>query len=364
MKVRTIQILGAKNPGGAELMFTQLVAAFGRRPAQFEVLPIVRAGSWAAGRLREEGISYRTAPFGGMLDWRTASHCAAIADDFRPDVVMSWMSRPSRFMPQPHGKHHWATVARIGGAYPLKHYSGRVEHLVTITQELADRCITQGWPPEKVTVISNSRPPLEAGWEEARGPVRAKLGIPDGATVLIMAARLHAAKGYDVALEALSHLPKNVMLIALGDGALHDSLHALADRLGVGGRVRWVGWTDKVSDFAAASDIWLAPSRVEPLGSSNFDAWQHEKPLVSTDLPGPASIIKHGETGLLVPPGDAAALQAAVEKLIANPELTSRLVAQARARFERDHTEAKIVDTYFHFYRSLLAPSDVERAAS
>ena len=294
MKIRTIQMLGAKDAGGAELMFTQLVAAFARRPDQFEVLPIVRAGSWAADRLQEKGIDHRTAPFSGAFDWRTGRRCAEIAEAFGPDVVMSWMSRPSRFVPQPRRGRHWATVARVGGFYPMKYYSGRVEYLVTITHELRDRCIAQGWPPEKVTVISNSRPNLEAGWEAAREPVRAKLGIPQDATVLIIAARLHEAKGYDVALEALRRLPENVMLLALGNGPLEDALHALADRLGVSARVRWIGWTNRVSDFAAASDIWLAPSRsraarqqqLRRLAASASRLWP-------TDLPGPASAIKH-----------------------------------------------------------------------
>lgn len=349
--------MGAAKAGGAELFFIRLMKAFAQRADEIEILPVVRKGSWAAERLAEAGIKYATAGFGGMFDMSTAAVCRRLAAEFQPQVCMSWMNRATRFMPQPKAG-SWATVARLGGYYPLKNYRAKVTHLVANTLDIVAYCRNNGWPVSDVDYIPNFVPPLPEGWGRERSRLRAelrgRLGIPAGATVLLMAARLHEVKGYDVALHALAALPQDVYLVAVGEGPEREALAKLAGELGVAGRVCWAGWADNLSDYAAAADVWLVPSRHEPLGNSVLDAWNHGIPVVASRSAGPVSLIEDGVSGVLVPVGDAEALAAAVRAVAGAPETAAALAAGGAARLVKDFSEEVVVARYLAYYRGLI----------
>src|SRR5260370_1308960 len=111
---------------------------------------------------------------------------------------------------------------------------------------------------------------------------------------------LPPTEGFDLLLEALA-APREVALWIAGDGPLRPRLERLATRLGISGRVRFLGWREDVPRLLAAADLLVCPSLHEPLGNVVIEAWSAGLPVVATASDGPAGLIQDGESGILVP---------------------------------------------------------------
>jgi rhamnosyl/mannosyltransferase len=153
--------------------------------------------------------------------------------------------------------------------------------------------------------------------------------------VLLFVGRLVPYKGLDVFLRALPGL--HAQTIIVGDGPLRDRLGHMASELGLGDRVRFVGSIDdeELLSWYYACDVLVLPStsRQEAFGLVQLEAMLCGRPVVSTDLPtGVPWVNQHEQTGLVVPPGDAAALRGALARLVRDAELRRRLGEKARTR--------------------------------
>lgn len=347
--VRVVHAMGAAKPGGAETFFVrQMVALHGR--TDVAVLPVVRAGGWAAQQLKAAGVPFETAMFGGWWDVFTRRRLQALAVSFKADIVQAWMNRAAGFLPR--GK--WVNVARLGGYYKLKYYRKNADYLIGNTKDIVGYLVQNGWPKARAAYLPNFAPEPAAGWEKHRAVQRAAWGVPADVTVLLMASRLHMVKGYDVALQALASLPEHVWLVGAGEGPARPELEALAATLGVAHRVRFPGWVGNISDAAAVADIWLLPSRHEPLGNSVLDAWAHGKPLVASRCVGPESLMTDAENGLLVPVDDGEALAAAVARLLKDTHFAAKLAKAGAAEVRQHYAPAVVVDKLVAYYESLL----------
>lgn len=349
--LRLLHLMGAKKAGGAETFFIRLMVALHKRK-DVTLLPIVRAGSWAAKRLTEEGIPHKTAPFGGWWDnlWSTTrKQVQALADDVKPHTVTSWMNRAAAVTPQG----PWVTIGRQGGYYDLKYYANTVRYIVGNTQDIVDTAVKNGWPPNRVAVLPNFIPLPPKGWKTERKAVRQRYEIPPNATVLLVAGRLHANKGVDTALEALTYLPDNVWLLIVGEGPLRDDLKGLALKRGVAPRVVWTGWQDSVSPVAAAADMWLVPSRFEPLGNTVLDAWAHGLPVVATRTAGPAGLIGKGQ-GVLTPIDDVRAMAKAIQSVLDNPKQAAAIAKAGHAEYLTKFSEEVVVMQWLGYYKARL----------
>ncbi len=346
--LKVMQMIGAAKPGGAEMFAYRFFVALSKHP-KVDVLVVVREKSWMEGVLRDAGVPHKTVPYGGFFDWSTKGKVRRIAQDFQPDVVMSWMNRATRFVP----KGPWATVGRLGGFYDLKYYKGKVKHLVCNTEELCEHCRKGGWPAEALAMISNFIPAPAEGWRNARAAKRRELGFAEDDVVAIMSGRLHKVKGIDLAMKAVAGLPENFKLLLVGEGPLHAELTELAASLRISDRVVFAGWQDNVSPFAAASDLWLAPSRHEPLGNTCLDGWIHEIPVIVADTGGLAMLVEEGATGLKVPVEDADALREAMLRLAQDKSLQTNVMNGALAKFQRLYSEDVIVGQYLAYYTKL-----------
>lgn len=298
------------------------------------------AGRLAA--LHAAGVPTATAPFGGPLDFVTAPAIGRVLRAQQARVALQWMNRPGRFIP----RGPWARIGRLGGYYDLKYYRG-CDHLVANTADIARWIVAEGWPAGAVSHIPNFAEP------GPQAPVsRASLDTPEGAPLLLVMGRLHPVKAHDVALEVLARTPE-AWLWAAGSGELEGELKALAARLGVAERVRWLGWRSDASALYRAADVCLFPSRFEPLGNVVIQAWAHGLPVVAAAAAGPAALIADGEDGLLAAVDDVEALAAAVRRLIDDPALRARLAeagrAKAAAQFRRGAVVARWRDLFARF---------------
>lgn len=177
-----------------------------------------------------------------------------------------------------------------------------------------------------------SRPPRDGS----------KTGGDGDPVVLVSVGRAVEKKGYDVLLDALSALPESLdwRLVHIGGGALKAELAEHADRLGLSARIAWRGSQprDQVLAALAEGDLFVLPSRIARDGDRDglpnvlMEAQAMGLPVLSTAVSAIPELIRDGETGRLVPPGDRDALTKALGELITQPSLRASLAEAGRAR--------------------------------
>ncbi len=343
--MRVLQAMAGAEHGGAEAFFVRLVLALHR--AGLEQRVVIRADAARAAELSQGGIEALQVPFGGRLDFRTPWMLKRAIRAFAPDIALTWMNRATRMLPEGSDK-PFVHVGRLGGYYDLKYYR-RCRHLIGNTEDIVNYIRNEGWPAERVHYLPNFV--AEAKAPPAR---RAEMFTPPDAPLLLAMGRLHENKGFDVLIEAVARLPDVYLWIA-GEGPLAADLEALAQRLFVKPRVRFLGWRDDAPALLAACDLLVCPSRHEPLGNVVIEAWAQGVPVIATESQGPAALVRHGETGLLVPVDDAAALARAIQQLLADRARAAALGRSGRAAFEQRFTEAIVVGRYLEFFRRVMA---------
>ncbi len=329
--MRIAQVMAGAPHGGAEAFFERLCLA--QHAAGDDVLPVIRRDEARAERLRAGGLDPVELGFGGVFDLFTGARLNRALMRFAPAVTVAWMNRAARFAP----KGGWTLVGRLGGYYDLKYYR-RCDHLVGNTRDIVAWINGQGWPADRVRYLPNFVADL-AGAAPAVLP---------GETRLLAMGRLHRNKGFDIAIRALPDLPGAHLSIA-GLGPERPALEALAREAGVADRVTFLGWRTDIGALLAGCDVFVCSSRHEPLGNIVLEAWSAARPVVAAAAQGPSELIADGETGLLVPIENAAALSAAIAALMADPQRAARIASQGRAAFEHDFTEAAVTARWRDF---------------
>lgn len=212
--------------------------------------------------------------------------------------------------------------------------------------------LRSGLPAERVSVIHNGIP-VEP-YRGARDAAIRRTLAPDDAPLVLTVARLHAQKGIPFLLGALARLPR-VRLAIAGDGPDRVALESEAVRLGVADRVRMLGEREDVPELLAACDVFVLPSLFEGLPVSVLEAMASARPVIATAIGGTAEVVAHEETGLLVPPGDAASLAGAIDRLLGDPVLAARLAARGRALVEQEFSATVMAERVAQLYDQLLS---------
>lgn len=154
-------------------------------------------------------------------------------------------------------------------------------------------------------------------------------GFRDDARNVLAIGRLHRQKGYDLLIDAMAAQTGGARLVILGEGPDRAALQAQAGRLGLADRVHMPGFVQDAGPYLAHADLFVLSSRWEGFGHVIVEAMAAGLPVIATDCPyGPADIVRHDETGLLVPADDAAALASAIGELLADRR---RAIGLARA---------------------------------
>ena len=333
--------MAAAPQGGAELHFVRLAEALQRTGVKQRI--VVRPHQDLLQPLHDAGIDVTPAPFGGRLDFRTRRILRREIADFKPDIVLSYTQRASSSVPQG----DFVQIGRLGGYYDLKYFR-RCHHLVGITPDLVEHCCKHGWPRDRTHIIPNfvedrTAAPLD----------RSLLDTPKDAPLVFALGRLHVNKAFDTLFRAIAETPDAYLWLA-GEGPLRNELESLARNLGIAERLRFLGWQwDPWPSFAAA-DVYVVPSRHEPLGSVLLEGWMMGVPMVAAASQGPSWLIKDEETGLLVPIDNVHAMAAAIRRLIDDRGFADRLARQGRAEYEAGFVEEVAVRRYLELFDKVL----------
>jgi L-malate glycosyltransferase len=204
----------------------------------------------------------------------------------------------------------------------------RVDTIQCISRDTHERLIAAGYPASRLRMIPNA---VDLSRFEAERR-------PSGDVVRVAyVGRLRRVKGVGVLLDAWRLLAGEggARLVIAGDGDQRAELEAQLDRLGLRDTVELAGEVADVSGVLRETDVYVQPSFMEGMPNSVLEAMAASLPIVATRVGGNQDLVTDGDNGLLVPPGDAAALAAAIRRLIRDPALARRMGARARARVEQ-----------------------------
>lgn len=341
--MKIMQIMAGAEFGGAEAFFVRLAIAFGRLNS-IEQKVVIRQNSNRAGLLRDGGVDPVEMKFGGRFDFSTPRALKREINEFKPDIVLTWMNRASGMCP----KGDFVHVARLGGYYDLKYYSN-CDHLVGNTEDIVEYLAEQGWPREKAHYLPNF-----VSGDQADPLDRGDYYTPKGVPLIVALGRLHENKAFDTLLRAVARVP-DVYLWLAGDGPLKEELQKLAEDLAIKPRVRFLGWRDDTAALMATADLFVCPSRHEPLGNVVIEAWAQGLPVVAADSMGPGTLIENMETGLLVPIDDEIAMGKAIRAVLKDDNLAERIARQGNKDYLDNFTEDRVVARYLEFFEQVTS---------
>jgi glycosyltransferase involved in cell wall biosynthesis len=231
--------------------------------------------------------------------------------------------------------------------------ASRIDHAVAVSDGLAREVIDAGFPPSKVSTISNAVIGDDFG-ARASVPVHHPWLAKKDRPVFVTAGRLVEMKDHRNLLQAFAlHLQRHpARLMLLGVGPMLRELRALAGSLGIAEHVAFEGFVPNPLPYMREADAFVLSSRSEGFGNVLVEAMGCGTPVVSTDCPhGPADILAHGKYGILVPPQDSVALASALGRVLEDRrQWPSGLLRERADAF----SYAACADAYARLFRSLV----------
>lgn len=278
---------------------------------------------------------------------------ALLAGPGRPQVVVHTFHG--------HVLRGYFSPAKTAGFRQLERQLARIsDALIAVSPEIRDDLVALGVAPaEKISVVRLGLP-LEtraAAGEEARGRIRAELGIEPGRFTVGWLGRMTEIKHCDDLLRSFAGLRARGVeadLVLAGDGPLRGSLESLARELGIAADCRFVGYREDVGDLYAAIDAFALTSGNEGTPVAAIEALAAHRPVVSTDVGGVRDVVLDGRSGYLVGPGDVPAITDALQRLAADPALRTAFGKEGHEYVLRRYSIPRLVSDLDGLYRSLL----------
>jgi glycosyltransferase involved in cell wall biosynthesis len=227
--------------------------------------------------------------------------------------------------------------------------------LVAQSSDMAAELAPFATPRQRIVAIGN---PVSLADIDAARAAQAAVGRRRvrGNPSLVAVGRLAPQKGFDLLLPAFARLlatHPDAVLTIFGEGPELPALEALVRELGIGGSVQLAGQSDRILAEVAAADLFVSSSRYEGFSNAILEAMALGRPVVVTDCVGATKdMVEDEKTGILVPPGSAAALEAGLRRAL---EIDRRAIGEAARRhvgtaFSRDGIAA----AYAALFRSVL----------
>ena len=389
--MRVLYVIDALGEGGTEMSLAEIVP----RLAAAGVSPTItclksRGREGVQDRLTTQGFDVRVLRPGGLVAQvrQTAAVARAIDAElihtmlYRSNVVGRLAGRLARtpvvssivntnYAPERLADPRLSTagmwITRLVDGFTARHLT-RALHAVSHTVK-AHAVETLHVPAERITVVERGRDPERLG---APSPARTEaarvsLGIPPDVEVLVNVGRREYQKGHRHLIDAVALLagtrPQLVVLVAGRDGNTSADLERQVEVLGLGDRVRFLGHRADVPEVLAAGDVFVFPSLYEGLPGAVIEAMALGLPVVAADIPPVREVVEQDVNALLVPPGDAPALAAALVELLDNPERRRRFGACSRSVFLERFVLDRSVAGMLAFYSDAADTPHLEQAS-
>lgn len=376
--VKTLHLIDSLGPGGAERSLAELVGHLRSNGAEPTVAHFERTSDGVEPIIHGHGVEVVHLPVRGWT--RRVRAVRALLRARQPDVLHTTLfnadivGRVSAFglpvalltsivntsydpirLTDPRVRRWRLATARV-----LDCVTGRlrVDSYHAISQAVADAAVRDlRVAADAITVIPRGRDRTRLGFPstERTETARGALGVTDHRTsILLNVGREDFQKGKVVLLQAFQRLAEgrdDLLLVTAGRrgnaSADLDALLASAGQL----PVRRLGHTEDIPELLAAADAFVFPSLYEGLGGAILEAMALEAPIVASDLPAIREVV--ADDGVLVPPGDPAALARALEEVLTNPEAARIRARSAQRRFDDSYEGTAVASRMIDLFQQV-----------
>jgi glycosyltransferase involved in cell wall biosynthesis len=231
------------------------------------------------------------------------------------------------------------------------------DRVIAISEGIGRVLLSEGLPSEKLRVVRSAVDYAHFDRPCDRARVCAALGVAEDARLIGVVAQLIARKGHRFLIEALPPLVEelpSLRVLFFGKGPEEADLTQRIGEAGLDGHVRLAGFREDLPGVLPCLDLVVHPATMEGLGVSLLQAASAGVPIVASNAGGMPEAVRDGLNGLLVPPGDVAALGAAVGRLLRQPALAKRMGRAGRVLMRSEFSIDVMVEGNLTVYRELL----------
>jgi glycosyltransferase involved in cell wall biosynthesis len=350
---RILQLLATGGTGGAQESYTGLMLRLDR--SRYEVRALSLSEGSAVQRLRRLGVAVAVieepddeAAVRELAAWLRREEIDLVhAHMYRAEVIGT-RAAVAAGVPVIMATVHSSRVRSAADTELLASLTPSMDRLIVPSKAIEHKVRCEGRDAARFAVIPNGVDLSRFATPPPRCGIRDELRIPASAPLLGVVARLEAEKGQRFVIDAMATILEAVpaaRLLIVGEGSEADALRARAASLGrlVASRVCFTGRREDVSAIIGDLDVAVLPSLREAQGISILEAMARRVPVVASAVGGIPEVITSGLDGLLVPPGEPAALADAVVQLLVDERLRRRIgEAGYRTVAERFSIDAQV----------------------
>ncbi len=375
-KPKVLQLCLSDGLGGLELYVFRTVQQLLAR--HHPCVSVVRGGTMLSSRMDEEGIGYYAlSKRSKLFPLIAARRLARILDEEQVDILhMHWAKDLNL-----------AVLAKCFASRPVKLVYTRqmmitrpkhdlfhrwlyrqVDRVITITDELRE--LMTGFLPMPAARIERLYYGVDAAPQmspEQRLRLREEYGFAADDFVVFMVGRIEQCKGQHLLLDAMAVLQQqgiSIKALFVGPAMSEAYLQGLKQRVEnsvLAGTVKFIGPHKQPSHLAAAFDVALLATECETFGLVLIEAMRAGVAVIGTAACGVLEIIDEGETGMLFPPNDSAALSAVIRRLYEDPGLRQQLAAAGKRKADEMFATGRHYDELEQIFSQLVADSPAEK---
>lgn len=359
---RVLILIKGLGIGGAEKLISEGARFWARDEFEYSVAYVLPWKDQLVGDLEELGIDVDMIGSSRGLTPATLSRLRALVRRKGIDLVhahlptMGIVARLASPVPVVYTEHNMADSYRPLTRFANRLTYGRNRAVMAVSGAVAGSVST--WPGQPVTVIPNGV--AVQVQPEVASAAREELGIASDAPLVAHVGNIRPGKGHDMLIDAavvLLRSQPDVTIVSIGGEKYPGDLErvrARAAEAGLEGSLRFLGRRSDALAFVAAADVFVNPSSVEGLPVAILEAMALSRPVVATAAGGVPGIVKDGETGILVEPGDPDALADGLRRLLSDRGLADRLAGAARDMVEKEYGLEPMVRATEDVYRQVL----------
>ncbi len=314
----------------------------------------------------------------GRFDRAVMAGLRRVAREWGPAVIQSHAVK-SHFLTRASGLHRMAPWVAFHHGYTWPDQRARMynqldrwslraaERVLTVSEPFRRELTRRGVAAERIEVVHNAIDPqwgLRGKTPEAVAGLRAKLGIGPEKRVILIVGRLSSEKDHGTLLEAMGRLQgaaPGAHLAIVGDGPERPRIERTIEALGLTGAVTLAGQVASAEPYYGIAEVCVLSSLSEGSPNALLEAMAAGVPVVATAVGGVPEMVSHGDSALLIEPGDCGAMTNAIAALLSDGELARRLARRAREIVVERHAPEARTRRLVEIYESLTRDSPQRR---
>ncbi len=366
--IRVLSVIATLDRSGAEKQFALLAKGLPKDEFDVHAVALTRGGPYADW-LEEANVPltilHKRLKADPVALWRLRR----LVRSLQPDILHTWLFTANTYgrlavgkNPQPKVIVSERCVDSWKAGWQLKtdqKLQPRTDRWVVNGESVADFYREQGVPGDRINVISNGVEVADSEplTQEERNRMLAEFDLPPNAHVVGYVGRLASQKRVkDLiwSIQMLRQLRENVFFLIVGDGPERDELGEFARQMTCAPFVRFAGHRSDSAKLMRAFDVFWLASEFEGMSNSLMEAMAAGVPAIASNISPNRELVVDGETGYLVNVGDSAAFSQFADRILANPELKTRLGIAARSRMQENFRIEQMVDRHAELFRSIM----------